>query len=157
MASPYRNDHKLGALGVNNNTRAIFDQMRSRMDEENIIHLSVKLKLKFMSKTTSKAAEPLDAFKTILMRLKKAGVIGFVSDGAFMINPAFGIKYENNGKVIRQQWVELRNKRKGTTVPPSKKSVREPHSPMKGTTVPHEREPHSLQKGITVPPLKIVK
>ena len=156
-ASPYRNDFKLEALGVNGITRAIFDLMRSRMDEDNIIHLSVKLKLKFMGKTTSKAAEPLDAFKTILRTLKKAGVIRFVSDGAYMIDPTYGLRYENNGKGIRQRWVELGAKRQGTTVPPCKKPTREPQSPMEGFTVPHEGEPQSLSKGTTAPVLKIVK
>ena len=143
--SPYKNDYKLSALGVNNNTRAIFDLMRSRMDEENIIHLSVKLKLGFMGKTSSKAAEPLDAFKTILRKLKQAGVIRFVMDGAYMINPAYGIKYENSGKKVHLQWVKLGSK------------GREPHSLMKGAPIPHEREPQSLQQGATVPPLSLVK
>lgn len=156
-ASPYRNDYKLSALGVNNNTRAIFDLMRSKMDESNIVHLSVALKLKFMAKTQSKAQEPLDAFKTILITLKKAGVIRFVSDGAFMINPAFGLRYENSGKVIRDRWTKLGAKKQGTRVPPPETSNREPHSQMKGTTVPHDREPHSRLKGTTVPPLRVVK
>ncbi|PWQ97690.1 replication/maintenance protein RepL [Leucothrix pacifica] len=160
MASPYRNDYRLCALGVNNNTRAIFDLMRTRMDEMNLVHLSVDLKIKFMKKTTSKAAEPLDAFKTILQTLKNADVIRNKSDGAFMINPDYGMRYEGSGKQIREQWNNLNFKRrepqslmKGTTVPHD----REPQSLMKGTTVPHDREPQSLMKGTTVPPLKLIK
>lgn len=145
MPSPYRNDYKLGALGVNNNTRAIFDLMRSRMDEKNLVHLSVEQKLSFMAKTTSKAVEPLDAFKTILISLKKADVIRCKSGNAFMINPAFGIRYENSGRAIREQWNKLSFKR------------REPQSRKLGTTVPQNREPDSLKKGATVPPLKLIK
>lgn len=145
MPSPYRNDYQLGALGVNNNTRAIFDLMRSRMDEKNLVHLSVEQKLNFMAKTTSKAVEPLDAFKTILIALKKADVIRCKSGNAFMINPNYGIRYDNSAKLVREQWNKLSIKK------------RESNSRKLGTTVPQSREPDYLKKGTTVPPLKLVK
>ena len=112
MASPYRNDYKLGALGVNHNTRAIFDLMRTRMDENNLIHLSVDMKINFMAKTTSKAAEPLDAFKTILNALRCADVVRKKTDGAFMLNPEYGVRYENLSKKIKVNWGKLNHKRK---------------------------------------------
>ena len=112
MSSPYKNDYKLGKLGVNNNTRAIFDLMRTKMDQDNIVHLSVDQKLKLMAKTASKAAQPLDAFKTILIRLKKAGVIIRKSANAYMIDPDYGTRYTTNARKIHQQWVELKLKKR---------------------------------------------